>query len=169
MHTLVIYYSLTGNTRKVGNLLAERLNADIAEITCPVYRRGLAGGLRQAWDILTGGTPPIEVPVVDSNEYDLIIAGGPVWAGRPAPPLRGFVGRHLRGRYSAALFLTCNGTAKNFPGEKALRELARTAPRSPVATRLFREAEIASPDIAERVARFAKVLNMLKLTPAEAG
>ncbi|GLQ56644.1 flavodoxin family protein [Devosia nitrariae] len=168
MRILVVYYSFTGNTRRVSELLAARLGADTAEFTCMAYRRGLLGGLRQAWDVLTGGRPPIEVPASATGRYDLVVAAGPVWAGRPAPPLRSFVSEHLRSHDAIALFLTCNGTAKNFPGEKALGEIASAAPRAPTATRLFKEAEIASPDIEQSVAAFADVLVRIASKPTAA-
>lgn len=157
MKTLVIYYSQTGNSRKVAQLLASKLNAETAEITCDAYKRGFTAGLRLAWDILVRGKPPIETPNLDLNQYDLIVAGGPVWAGHPAAPLRSFVSK-LGSQHKTALFLTCNGTSKSSPGEKALDELSAAAPMAPIAVRLFKEAEIASPELQRSVAAFAAAL-----------
>lgn len=158
MRTLVAFHSMTGNTRKVGQLLASALNADVAEIVCPAYRRGPFGALRQAWDIFTGASPVIEV-ASSPGDYDLVVAGGPVWAGRPAPPLRSFVVRYLRDQ-RVVLFLTCNGTSERFPPERALRELTTLLPGPPVASRLFRESLIASSDIEKDVRDFAETITV---------
>jgi hypothetical protein len=154
MRPLVVIYSVTGNTRLVGQLLAKDLEAPIVEITCPRYEGGLLAHLRQAWDIFTGATPPISLPpAVDLEHIDLLVVGGPVWAGRPAPPLRSFLqrtGHEIR----TVLFLTCSGTSKRYPGEKALDELARAS--APVAKDLFKEVEIAADEIRAQVAAFAR-------------
>lgn len=153
MRILVIYYSLTGNTRKVGDLLAAKLSGEAAEIRCEAYR-GPFGGIRQAWDIFGARKPSVQFDVAP-EQYDMIVAGGPVWAGRPAPPLRTFVSE-LRHPGGLALFLTCNGTSKNFSGEKALAEIAAAASGVPLATGLFKEAAIATAEIDALAADFAR-------------
>lgn len=156
MRMLVIYYSFTGNTRQVATALANELDADICEVTCKAYSYGFWGGLTQAFNVLTGGTPPIEIPPQVDENYDVLIAAGPVWGARPAPPLRSFVkGLQLNGR-KLALFLTCDGTAKKYPGEKGLAEIIAAAPQPPIATHLFKRAIFEGLELKKAVADFAK-------------
>jgi hypothetical protein len=48
MRAPVVYYSLTGTTRRVAQALAAELDADVEEIRCPRYRRGFFGFWRAA-------------------------------------------------------------------------------------------------------------------------
>lgn len=154
MKTLVLYYSFTGITRRVSQLLAKELNADIAELTCKAYTYGFLGGLRQAWDVLVGGTPPIEIPKQVNEDYDLIIAAGPVWAARPAPPIRSLA-KQSKANQKFALFLTCGGDSKRYPGEKALDEIINGMPAAPLATALFKSADIEGEDLPKLITNFA--------------
>ncbi len=81
MKSLVIYYSQTGNTRKVARAI----------------HKGMSSLLKQC-DI----TPVKEVKPQDLNNYDLIGLGSPVWCGAETPNVRRFIerlppqqGRHL--------------------------------------------------------------------------
>ncbi len=161
MRTLVIYYSLTGHTRTVATDLSKSLGATLAEITCPAYARGLSGGLRQAWHILRGASPEIVVPEVADTTYDLVVAAGPVWAGRPAPPLRAYLKRYAHKGTPLALVVTCGGTSRRFSGDKALEEAGRVAPRRPIATLLVKEAELEDGTATTHVLDFVDKLKSL--------
>lgn len=138
MRVLILYYSFTGNTKHVSRLVADVLNAEIAEFTCTAYSYGFFGSLRQAWDVLIGGTPPIEIPDKVKSGYDLVIAAGPVWGARPAPPMRSFVKQCSKLPGKLAFMLTCGGTSQKYPGEKALVEIVALATNPPIATHLFK-------------------------------
>lgn len=155
MRTLILYYSFTGNTRQVSTLLAENLGADVAEVTCKYYSYGFLGGLRQAWDVLTGGTPPIEMPAQVNGEYDLLVVAGPVWGARPAPPIRAILQKLPVNGHKLALALTCGGMSKRYPGEKAIDELVKTSPFAPIATCLLKEADLSAPSLPNKVQMFA--------------
>lgn len=157
MKAVVIYYSFTGNTRLVAEMLARDLGAELVEFTCPPYR-GRFGGLRQFWDVFTRGTPEIALPAHAIENHDLVVVAGPVWAARPAPPLRSLVRQKLSGSEKLAAFVTCNGTSKRYPPEKAINEIVAACPSTPVATHIFREAEIKSPMLAAEINAFAQVL-----------
>lgn len=89
MRTLVLHHSRTGTTERVATAVALRLGADSGRIVCDAYRGGL-GGFRMAWDILTRRTPSIRLTTEPAG-YDRVVVGGPVWANRPATPLRSFL------------------------------------------------------------------------------
>ncbi len=157
MKAVVIYYSFTGNTRLVAEMLARDLGSELVEFTCPAYR-GALGGLRQFWDIFTRGTPEISLPVHAVEKHDLVIVAGPVWAARPAPPLRSLVKSRLGQHEKLAVFVTCNGTSKRYPPERAMAEIVSACPSAPLATHIFREAEIKSPMLAAEINAFAQIL-----------
>lgn len=161
MSTLNLFYSLTGNSRRVAHMLACDLQATPAEITCRTYASGF-GRLRQALDLLTGASPSIEVPDVTARQWDLVVLGGPVWGGRPATPLRSYLKRYAARHGRVALFLTAGGTSASYPPEQAIAELTALAAGPPVAAQIFTAAQMASPDLDARVARFAGCLGAVE-------
>jgi hypothetical protein len=68
---LVVYYSLTGNTRRVAEVLAKELGADVEELRCARYRVGLRVFFRATFYSWSGGLPPIEHLSHDPSKYDL--------------------------------------------------------------------------------------------------
>lgn len=89
MKRAIIYYSLSNNTKETAEKLAEKLNADIYRIDfvkpLPNNKAGqmLEGG-RQA---TFGVKPDIKGLPEDHTQYDEIIIGTPIWAGKCASPI----------------------------------------------------------------------------------
>jgi len=138
MRCLVVYYSLTGNTRKVAHDLAKALGADVLEVRSPRYRRGPISFLRGVIDSRRGRTPPIEAAKTTPETYDLVLAAAPTWAWRAAPPIRAWLGQH-RGRIKRAAFvLTCGGACP----PSALKEMAELAGAAPEASLVLKAREI---------------------------
>jgi len=118
MKTIVAYYSRTGNTKFVSEKIAQQLGADLCEIVDKKKREGKLVFLTGGRDALQEKLTDIEVskPV---DEYDLIIIGSPVWAGKIAPAIRKFiVTNDFRGK-SVGLFVTLGGNKL----EKSLKNM----------------------------------------------
>ena len=88
MKRAIIYYSLTNNTKNTAEQLAEELGADVYRIEfvkpLPESKAGqMFEGGRQA----TFGVKPeiIGIPE-DFEQYDEILIGTPIWAGKCASP-----------------------------------------------------------------------------------
>jgi len=91
--TLVVCFSLTGNTRLIAKTIAKEIGADFTELV-PLQQYPLRG----AWLYLKGGKeavfksePELERGLVDYDDYDVMVVGTPVWAGTMAPPIRTFL------------------------------------------------------------------------------
>ena len=108
MHTLILYYSRSGTTRTLAEALANALDADLAEITCPRYK-GLFGYLRAGHNSLKGKIPPIEMPDLHPADYDLVLLGAPIWTSYPAVPLRAFLANKPALPERVGLFFTYGG------------------------------------------------------------
>jgi len=69
MKTLVVYFSLTGNTKVVAEKIAKKLNADIDSIidTAKVGDKGVMKEVNIDFK-------------KDPSKYDLVVIGSPVWA-----------------------------------------------------------------------------------------
>ena len=157
MRTLILYYSVTGHTRKIAQSLAGQLDATLGEITCKAYTSGL-GALRQAFDVLRGGSPPIEIPKCAMQDWDLVVIGGPVWGARPATPIRSYLRHNAARHVNLAVFVSCKGTSRAYPPERAIAELRTMVPRPLRATQIFTEAQIDRAGAASEIAGFAAVL-----------
>ncbi len=154
MSTLVAYYSNTGNTRRVAELLAKELDADLAEVTCERYLRWY-GPVAMAWDIFTRHLPEVTIVAPPNGAYDRVVIGGPVWAAKAAPPVLA-LSSHWRGT-PKALFVTCSGASQNSPPEPAIQEMKQAlADGQDVPNRIFRESEVHSERVSELAHAFAE-------------
>lgn len=90
---LVLYYSLTGNTKTVAEEIANRLGADIEEIVCvnPYDTNFQACIQRCIQEREQGVIPDIQPIKSDLSQYDIIFIGYPVWFGTYAPPVDKFL------------------------------------------------------------------------------
>lgn len=123
MKTLIVYYSLEGNTRLAAERIAERIGADTLQLA-PKKAYADKGFAKFFWggkSAVMAEAPALEPFDTDLARYDRIILGFPVWAGSFAPPIRSFVlaqGPALREKRLAAF--ACQSGAG---GEKALAKL----------------------------------------------
>ncbi|MFH1084150.1 MAG: flavodoxin [Chloroflexota bacterium] len=125
LRALVVYYSFEGNTRHIAQAIAAELGADLLELR-PVRDVPTRGFIKYAWGgslVVMGRKPPLEPFAVDTDDYDLLFIGTPVWAFTYAPALRSFFAQvALRGR-EFALYCCHEGG----PG-KTLAHMARALP-----------------------------------------
>ena len=105
---LCVYYSRTGKTRTTMEAVAKELEADLVEITDGVGRKGLGGFLLSGFDAVRKSTRYLEPfttpkPVKD---YDLVILGTPVWAGRCSSIIREFLKKYGKDCREVAYVIT---------------------------------------------------------------
>ncbi len=87
--TLVLYYSLTDNTRAVAEEIASRMGADIEAIVAvdPYDTNFQATIERSRQEREAGILPSIQPITADLSNYDVIFIGYPVWYGTFALPV----------------------------------------------------------------------------------
>ena len=90
---LVVYYSYTGNTRKIAESIKNKLGCDILEIKPKVpYSTDYQTVVDEEQNNESAKkTPEIEPINVDLKNYDEIIVGSPVWWYTIAPVIRTFL------------------------------------------------------------------------------
>ena len=149
MSVLVVYYSRTGNTRRVGQQIVAGLGADFEEIRTIDDLSGGLGWWKAGFRALIGRREPIQPAARDPSDYDLVIVGSPIWM-KLTPPVRAYL-RANEGRFKrVAFFVTHGGSGE----KKAFAEMAALTGREPLATLEVKEAELASRAWAEKVDRF---------------
>ena len=111
MNVAVVYFSLEGNTKYVAEKIAMTLGADIIPlIPAKEYPTGQVSKYFWCGKSTTfKEKPKLETYSFDSQQYDLIILGTPIWAGTFTPPLRTFLREHQLTGKKVALFACCSG------------------------------------------------------------
>ena len=110
MKSLVVFYSLTGKTRLVSEVIAEALDATLLEIKETKPRRlglflYLTGGFAA---VMNRGSRIIPLDV-DMKQYETIFIGSPNWGSRPTPAINSFIYKNdFRGQ-SIVPFFTMGG------------------------------------------------------------
>lgn len=155
MSTLIVYFSLEGNTAYIADELARRLEADTLRLV-PREAYHTGGFKKYFWggkSAVMSEAPELEPYDVDPAGYDLIILGTPVWAGRCTPPLRTFLTRHRLTGKRVAAFACASGS---FP-MRAFDQLAELAGTPLVCTELFRDPRTGKdPAVNEKLDRFVR-------------
>jgi flavodoxin len=134
MKTLIVYYSLEGNTAFAAKKMAKFLSADLLELVPQkAYPRTgagkyLVGGMKAS----THEAPKLHAYKTDVKSYDCIILGTPVWASNMAPPLRTFIQETDFSGKKLALF----ACSKSGNASRCLASMQREMKAGPVSAEL---------------------------------
>lgn len=93
MKSVIIYYSLGGNTRRIANMIKDKTNADVFEIETKIPYTGSYNRIvDQGQDEVNSGfCPEIKKLDVDLSKYDAVFLGSPVWWYTFAPAMHSFL------------------------------------------------------------------------------
>ncbi len=134
MKTLVVYYSRTGNTKMVAEAISKSLECDIEEIVDNEKRGGIIGYLRSGYEASRGKLSEIGISKFDASQYELVVIGTPVWAGKMAVPIRTYITQNRDKFKNLAFFTTAGG--KNFDGPFSdLKEACGISPLAEIGVR----------------------------------
>ena len=127
MKILVVFYSRTGNTRRVAEEIINSLDCDIEEIIDTKNRSGMLGYIRSGRDANSRKLTVLKDIINDPSNYDLLIIGTPLWAWHVSTPVRTYIHQNHAIFNSVAFFCTAGGD--NFDGAfNDMRELCGVAP-----------------------------------------
>jgi flavodoxin len=123
---LILYYSLTGNTKASCEALQKILGTDILEIKDLRNRSGKWGFFKTAIASLIGRPTKIEPEHPNLSSYSFIILGSPIWTGKLSMAIRTLVDRNRFDGKKVVIFTTTNAYEKEKYKEKS-RNLVRRA------------------------------------------
>ena len=110
MKTVIVYYSLEGNTDYAAKRIAAGIGADLLRLVpekdypSSGFRKFFRGGK----SAVMAETPKLLPYAFDAAAYDRVIFGFPVWASNVTPPIRTFIKENdLKGKCIAAF--ACEG------------------------------------------------------------
>ncbi len=115
---LIVYFSLTGNTNQVANIMKDFTDAEVFELKpdfdySKVQSRTEMENLGKK-QVEEGFKPELLNSVTDIDTYDLIIVGSPVWWFSVTPPVMSFLSQYDLAGKRVAPFCTCGSVAGDF-------------------------------------------------------
>lgn len=120
---IIIYFTYTGNTKKIAEKIKEKLNCDILEIKTVIpYSRDYDTVVNDEQNSESSNhLPEIQNLNIDLSNYDEIILGTPVWWYRPVPAIRTFLTQNdLSGKIIKPYATNAGWLGKTFKEIKAL-------------------------------------------------
>lgn len=155
MKSLVVFYSRTGSTKKVGEAIAQKLNCDIEEIISIKNRTGFFGLIRSGFETAFKKLPEIKNIEHDPSLYDIVIIGTPVWGGTMASPIRTFLSQHKEQFKKVAFFCTCGSDTSD-----TFKDMESICGKTPLIHLAPRRREVAGAKYIEKLNEFTeKILN----------
>ncbi len=157
MKILIAYYSRTGTTKKVGDLLAQKLGfsheVSVEEIYDTVSRAGAKGYLLSGRDAMKKRLTKLEAVKFNPAEFDLVIVGTPIWAWTLSVPVRTYLAEQKNNfKNRVAFFCTMGGSGD----EKTFAEMGHIINVSPVATLALKTKEVVSDGFTDKMEKFLK-------------
>ena len=128
--TLIIYYSHSGNTKKLAEAIAQKTGGVLCEIKPQAaYPKEYNLVVEQAKkEIRNDYRPALKTNVDNIKTYDTVFIGTPNWWSTMAPPVASFLGfNDLKGKTIAPFFTHGGGGAGNIE-----RDIAKLCPDSKV-------------------------------------
>lgn len=108
---LVLFYSWSGSTRKIAELIARKTDADLREIVPErAYPSNYNTVTAQAKEEIMNRHYPALLPIdMDWSAYETIYLGTPNWWSTMAPPVASFLNKVMPTEKSIAPFCTHGG------------------------------------------------------------
>ena len=106
MKTLIVYFTRTGNTKKIVDKLQTELTADVEKISEEGSRHGPLGWLKSGRQGASKADVEITPLKADPSSYELVVMAGPVWSGNASAPMRAFIKKYRDSLPETAVFLT---------------------------------------------------------------
>jgi len=149
---LIVYYSRTQTTKKVAEILAEKLGADIEEIKDTVDRAGVKGYWISGKDATLRKLTVLEKSEKNPSDYDLVIIGTPIWSWNMSVPVRTYVTENKSNFPEVAFFCTMGGSGD----ERAFKEMSEIVGKEPAGTLALKTVEVVKNLAEEKIEEFVK-------------
>jgi flavodoxin len=150
MKALVIYYSRTGTTKKLAQMISQRLKCDCEEIKSTDSFKGIFGYIRAGRQAFSNTLPSLRSVKRDPAAYDIVILGTPVHASRMAAPVRSFLSSNKGKLKKLAIFATHQGSEC----ESVARGIEDLVGMNAVAQLCVRAAELDAEELKSKIDDF---------------
>ncbi|MCL2548095.1 MAG: hypothetical protein FWE76_02890 [Symbiobacteriaceae bacterium] len=113
MKTLILFYSYSGNTRRIAQNKAEEIGADIEEISEVKKPSVLAAFTIGCYKAIRGLQSPIKPLKSRLSDYECIIIMSPIWAHHPVPAVYTAISRLPAGRKVELVMVSASSGSQN--------------------------------------------------------
>jgi len=151
MKPLVVFYSRTGMTKKVGEAIAMALNCDNEELIDTRKKSGPIGFFRSGTEARSKQVTVLQPIKHDPSLYDILILGTPIWMGTMSSATRTYIVENKLKFNRVAFFCTQGGAEY----KRVFDEMATLCDKQPVGTIAIRQNEVKKGDFQEKVRQFA--------------
>lgn len=129
-HILIVYFSRSGNTRKIAQLIQQEVGGTLHEIQVEApYPAAYNAVVEQAKKEIRAGYKPALRSTPDHIEaYDTIFVGSPNWWSTIAPPVAAFLAAHDLSGKTIAPFCTHGGGGL----DSVAQDMAKLCPQSTI-------------------------------------
>lgn len=152
--TLVVFYSYTGTSRRLVQLLCSQRGWPSGEIVEARPRSGASGTLRCVADSLLRRLPRIRYQGPDPRDFGTVVLVSPIWAYRLASPMRSFVADRRDDLQQIAVVSVMGGSG----APNAVAEVGHLLGRAPVLATAFTTREVEDGSCAGRLEAFGQAL-----------
>ncbi|MDO9113489.1 MAG: flavodoxin [Polaromonas sp.] len=151
---LVVFYSYTGTSRRLVQLLCSQLDWPSGEIVEERARSGASGTLRCVADSLLRRQPRIRYQGPDPGGFGTVVLVSPIWAYRLASPMRSFVAERRDDLQQIAVVSVMGGSG----APNAVAEIGHLLGRAPLLATAFTTREVDDGSCAGRLEAFGHAL-----------
>jgi len=127
MKKLVVYYSLSGNTETVARTIAREIKAELCRVE--EIKKGnrflkyITGGFAASRDKCSK-IKPLDKEI---HDYDFILLGTPIWAGKPVPAINTFINDADFRKKKIIAFFTMGGSEYQKAKENITRKIEQSS------------------------------------------
>jgi flavodoxin len=153
MKCLLVFYSRTGRTKKIAELISTEINCEYEEIIDTKKRKGrfigfVKSGFAATREKLTNNKEVQKDPEL----YDVVILGTPIWNKRMTPAIRTYITENKNRFKSVAFFCTLGGIG----GPETFESMAELCEKTPVSTLAITRKEIKNELHIDEIKNFSR-------------
>jgi flavodoxin len=146
---LVVFYSRTGTTKKVAQVICSQLQADCEELIDTKKRTGILGYLRTHRDVGAKALTTLHEPKYTPHDYDVVILGTPVWRNSVSTPVRTYISTFKEQFKYVAFFSTQTNEKRD-----VLKELRDLCDQIPLASLTILEDDVKENSFQDKLTSF---------------
>ncbi len=153
MNCLLVFYSRTGNTKKIAELLSTEMNCEYEEILDTKKRKGfIIGFIKSGFAATREKLTIIKEIQKDPKLYDLVILGTPIWNKRMTPAIRTYITENKNRFKSVAFYCTMGGKG----GPQTFESMTKLCEKTPVSTLEITKKEIKNELHLDKIKNFSQ-------------
>ena len=153
MKCLLVFYSRTGRTKKIAELISTEINCDYEEIFDTKKRKGIIIGFLKSGYAATGEKLTILKKIQKEPKlYDIVILGTPIWNKRMTPAIRTYITENKNQFKGVAFFCAMGGKG----GINTFESMTKLCEKTPVSTLAISKKDIKNNLHTDKIKNFSR-------------